>query len=196
MFVVYNYFVKLSEGVEWGVHCATLLALAPDGKPVRREFMATHYGLPDAYLGKNLQAMAKAGVLHAIPGPRGGYRLARAAAEITVLEVVEALEGSAPVFSCQEIRQHGSGALPPSECGRPCTVDAVMRQAENAWRSTLRSVTVADLADRLPAGIRARNEGLLSHALSRVGIRAGSGVVGPGVGAGVGVVVGAGRRAW
>jgi Rrf2 family protein len=153
--------VKLSEGVEWGIHCAALLSLAPPGVAVRREFMATHYGLPEAYLGKNLRAMARAGLLSAVPGPRGGYRLARPAARITVLDVVEALEGSAPVFTCQEIRQHGSGALPPSECARPCTVDAVMRQAENAWRSTLRSVTVADLADRLPSRIRERNQRLL-----------------------------------
>jgi Rrf2 family protein len=153
--------VKLSEGVEWGVHCAALLALAPPGVAVRREFMAAHYGLPDAYLGKNLQALARAGILHSVPGPHGGYRLARPASRITMLDVVTALEGSASVFTCQEIRQHGSGALPPAECVRPCTVDAVMKQAENAWRSTLRSVTVAELADRLPADVRKRNERLL-----------------------------------
>ena len=153
--------MKLSEGVEWGVHCAALLALAPPGVAVRREFMAAHYGLPDAYLGKNLQALARAGILHSVPGPHGGYRLARPASRITMLDVVTALEGSASVFTCQEIRQHGSGALPPAECVRPCTVDAVMKQAENAWRSTLRSVTVAELADRLPADVRKRNERLL-----------------------------------
>lgn len=161
MLFVYNYHVKLSEGVEWGVHCAALLALAPPGVAVRREFMAAHYGLPDAYLGKNLQALARAGILHAASGPHGGYRLARPAARITVLNVVEALEGSAPVFTCQEIRQHGSGALPPSECAKPCTVDAVMKRAENAWRASLRSVTVAELADRLPAHVRERNARLL-----------------------------------
>lgn len=143
------------------MHCAALLALAPPGVAVRREFMAAHYGLPDAYLGKNLQALARAGILHSVPGPHGGYRLARPASRITMLDVVTALEGSASVFTCQEIRQHGSGALPPAECVRPCTVDAVMKQAENAWRSTLRSVTVAELADRLPADVRKRNERLL-----------------------------------
>jgi Rrf2 family protein len=153
--------VKLSEGVEWGVHCAALLALAPPGVTVRREFMAAHYGLPDAYLGKNLQALARAGILHSVPGPHGGYRLARPASRITVLDVVAALEGSAPVFTCQEIRQQGSGALSPAECLGPCTVDAVMKRAETAWRSTLRSVTVAELADRLPPHVRERNERLL-----------------------------------
>lgn len=158
--------MKLSQGVEWGVHCAALLALAPAGRSIRRDGLAGHYGLPETYLGKHLQAMARAGILQAVTGPKGGYRLARQAEDITVLDVVEAVEGTKPPFVCQEIRQRGSGALPPERCQRPCAVSAVMTQADEAWRASLRSVTIADLVARLPRDIRERNENIAARAAS------------------------------
>ncbi|RKN46822.1 RrF2 family transcriptional regulator [Streptomyces hoynatensis] len=158
--------MKLSQGVEWGLHCAALLALAPPGMTVRREGLAGHYALPVTYLAKHLQAMARAGVLHAVTGPRGGYRLARPPGDITVLDVVEAIEGPAPPFVCQEIRQRGTGAVPPESCRRPCAIDALMTQADRAWRDSLRAVTIADLVDRYPPGLRERNAELVAKAAS------------------------------
>lgn len=155
--------MKISQGVEWGLHCATLLALAPPGQAVRRDRLAGHYGLPEAYLAKHLQAMARAGVLHAVPGPRGGYRLARDAATITVLDVVEAVEGGGSPFVCQEIRQRGTGALPPEQCRRTCAIHATMTAADTAWRASLRAVTVAELVGQLPAAVRERNVRLMAE---------------------------------
>jgi Rrf2 family protein len=156
--------MRLSEGVEWTLHCATLLALAPEGTTVRRDWLARHYGLPEAYLGKHLQSLARAGVLQAAPGPRGGYRLARDPQRISVLDVVQAVDGIARPFVCQEIRQRGAGALEPEECRTPCAINSVMGEADNAWRASLRSVTIAHLVERLPARVRRRNEALLAEA--------------------------------
>ncbi|MYV99234.1 Rrf2 family transcriptional regulator [Streptomyces sp. SID3343] len=155
--------MKLSQGVEWGLHCATLLAVAPEGVTVRRDGLAGHYGLPDAYLAKHLQAMTRASVLLAMSGPKGGYRLARPSGAITVLDIVEAIEGAAPPFVCQEIRQRGTGALEPEQCLKPCGINAVMTRADQAWRATLRAVTIADLVDQLPPGVQERNRTLMSH---------------------------------
>lgn len=155
--------MKLSQGVEWTLHCVALLTLAPDGVPIRREQLAAHYGLPEAYLAKHLQAAAKAGILRATPGPKGGYQLARPAADITLLDVVEAIEGSARPFICQEIRQQGTGALPPESCERQCLINIVMNKADNAWRTSLRATTIADIAAGLPAEIVERNKKLLAR---------------------------------
>lgn len=148
--------MKLSQGVEWGVHCAVLMAQAPDGVSLSRHVLATHYGLPEMYLAKHLQAMAKAGLLQATPGPKGGFRLARPAGRITVLEIVEAIEGTAAPFICQEIRTRGTGGLSAEECTGPCSVSAVMANAHRAWRSSLASVTVADIEAGLPQSVRER----------------------------------------
>ncbi|MGV9350646.1 RrF2 family transcriptional regulator [Streptomyces spiralis] len=154
--------MKVSQAVEWGLHCAILLAQVPGDSPLRREVLARHYDLPEAYLSKTLQAMTRAGVLQATPGPRGGYRLAGPAERLTALEVVEAVEGTAEPFTCQEIRQRGLAAATPEECKRPCTVNSLMFQAHQAWRETLRTVTIADLVSRVPHSIRARNRRLLA----------------------------------
>lgn len=166
---VYSRTVKLSQGVEWGLHCASLLALAPEDAAVRREQLAGHYGLPEAYLAKHLQAMARAGLVRATPGPKGGYRLSRAAEKITVLDVVEAVEGGAPPFLCQEIRQRGTGAIPPEQCTNTCGVNVVMDAADAAWRASLRGVSIADLVAMMRPGVRRRNEALLRGERPRTG---------------------------
>jgi Rrf2 family protein len=65
--------------------------------------LAQYYDLPAAYLAKQLQALVKAGVLAATTGPRGGFRLARPASEITLLQVVEAVDGASSPYECREI---------------------------------------------------------------------------------------------
>ena len=55
--------------------------------------LAEYHAVPGPYLAKHLQALTRAGVLESVPGPKGGYRLARPADEITMLEVVEAIDG-------------------------------------------------------------------------------------------------------
>ncbi|MFE2376822.1 RrF2 family transcriptional regulator [Streptomyces sp. NPDC059398] len=158
--------MKLSQGVEWALHCVSLLAQASVTTPVRRDVLAAHYGLPETYLAKHLQALTRAGVLSALTGPKGGYQLGRPAAGITVLDILEAVEGAAPPFLCQEIRRRGTGALAPHECPGPCGFASVMADAHEAWRASLRSATVQDVVGRLPAEVRERNARLLEEARS------------------------------
>jgi Rrf2 family protein len=137
--------MKLSDGVEWGLHCATLLAAIPDGTVLPGKALAEYHGISESYLVKHLQALTAAGILVSVPGPKGGYRLARPAAEITVLEVVDAIEGHDPAFRCTEIRQRGPAALEPAVYQLPCAINAAMLRAEMAWRKSLGGQTVGDL---------------------------------------------------
>lgn len=135
----------MSDGIEWGVHCATVLAALPEGAALNAARLAEYHGVPAPYLAKHLQALTRAGVFVAVPGPRGGYRLARPAAEVTVLEIVEALDGRQPAFRCTEIRRRGPAAVEPSQYTLPCGIHRVMLRADEAWRAELRKTTVADL---------------------------------------------------
>jgi Rrf2 family protein len=137
--------VRLSEGVEWGLHCAVLVAILPPGQALSAARLAEYHGVPPAYLAKHLQALSSAGILESVAGPRGGYRLARAARAISVLDVVEAIDGEQPAFSCTEIRRRGPTALPAREYRVPCSIHVVMDRADAAWRAELRAVTLADL---------------------------------------------------
>lgn len=142
--------MRISEGVEWGLHCAVLLGFLPLGSALSAVRLAEYEDVPAPYLAKHLQAMSRAGILEATPGPRGGYRLSRSPAEISVLEVVEAVDGPTPGFRCTEIRRRGpAGGLPAREYRVPCAIHAVMDAADAAWRDELRATSVADLVTRV-----------------------------------------------
>jgi Rrf2 family protein len=138
--------VRLSEGVEWGLHCCVVLAVLPDGAALSTGRLAEFHGVPIAYLAKHLQSMSRAGILVAGTGPRGGYRLARPPADISVLDVLEAIDGDEPPFRCLEIRRRGPTAVPAREYRTMCGIHSVMVDADAAWRAELARSSIADLA--------------------------------------------------
>jgi Rrf2 family protein len=138
--------MRLSEGVEWGLHCAVVLAVMPADAALPTNRLAEFHGVPGAYLAKHLQAMSRAGILVAGTGPRGGYRLARPPADVSVLDVVEAVDGEDPAFECLEIRRRGPTAVPAREYRTMCGIHRVMVEADAAWRAELARTSLAELA--------------------------------------------------
>jgi len=138
--------MRLSEGVEWGLHCAVLLAVMPSDAALATGRLAEYHGVPVAYLAKHLQAMSRAGILAAVPGRGGGYRLARPAVDVSALDVVEAVDGEDPAFKCLEIRRRGPAAAPAREYRTMCGIHRVMVEADDAWRTRLARTSIADLA--------------------------------------------------
>ncbi len=138
--------MKLSEGVEWALHCGVLLAALPPGSVLCGADLAEFHGISESYLVKHLQAIVRAGLFESVPGPKGGFRLARAPEHITLLDMVDAIEGPDPAFHCTEIRQRGPAGLEPAACRLPCAIHATMLSAEHAWREELRAQTLADVA--------------------------------------------------
>jgi Rrf2 family protein len=150
--------MRLPEGIEWGIHGAVLLAVVPSPGTLSAARLAEYHGVPAPYLAKHLQALVRAGLLESVPGPRGGFRLARPATEISVLDVVEALDGSEPSFTCTEIRRRGPARLPARAYRHPCSIHVVMDRADVAWRAELAAVSIADLVQTVleqadPAGL-------------------------------------------
>ena len=137
--------MKLSEGVEWGLHCVAILAVLPPGATLPTKALAEYHDLSETYLAKHLQALTSARIIESLPGPKGGYRLQRTPEEITMLEVVEAIDGREPSFRCTEIRQRGPLALAPEAYRVPCPIHMAMARADKAWRDALRAQTITDL---------------------------------------------------
>jgi Rrf2 family protein len=136
--------VKLSGGVETALHCCVVLTAAREPVPAVR--LAELHGVSATYLAKQLQALSRAQLVRSAQGKAGGYVLTRAPEDITVLDVVEALEGPQPTFVCTEIRQRGPMAAPPEACTAPCAITRTMLAADRAWREALEGVSIADLA--------------------------------------------------
>ncbi len=152
--------MKLGDGVEQGIHCVAVLSGLSEGGVLSAAALAEFHGVSTSYLLKHLQALSGAGILETVPGPKGGYRLAKKAEDISLLDIVLAIEGPAPAFRCAEIRQRGPNPLPQRYFTKPCQVSAAMLRAERAYRAELASTSVADILTELAAdddgGIAAR----------------------------------------
>ena len=141
----------ITAGVEYGLHCLLWLANSPE-VPLSSRDLAEFQGVSPSFLAKVFPKLEKAGIVSASEGIKGGYLLARQPGDITVLEVVDAIEGTKPLFDCQDIR--GRCAVyrerPPSWATKGvCAIHAVMLRAEKAMRDSLASQTLADIASVL-----------------------------------------------
>ncbi|WP_305917390.1 RrF2 family transcriptional regulator [Nonomuraea turcica] len=135
----------MSEGVEWALHTCLNLAWVEDDYPVPAAALADYFKLPPAYLNKQLQALARSGIVSSTSGPRGGFQLARMPEDITVLDVVVAIEGSEEVFRCAEILRDAPDGEMEIDYRSTCVISQVMRKAELAWRKELAGQTLADV---------------------------------------------------
>ncbi len=137
---------RLSDGVEAALHCALVLAGLQEGRVLPGKSLAELHGVSETYLLKHLRGLAAAGIVDALPGPRGGYRLSRAPERITLLEIVEAIDGRGPAFVCREIRRRGPGkSRNPCAYKADCFIKTRMIAAEKVWRDALRAQTLTDL---------------------------------------------------
>jgi Rrf2 family protein len=141
--------MKMGRGVEWAVHSCVNMAWTPAGEAVNSARLAEYYQLPGAYLNKQLQSLVRAGVLASVSGPRGGFHLARRPENITVLDVVLALEGPEPAFRCEAILGNVPQPDRRENYARTCLISQTMRQAELAWRQALARQTIAGIAESM-----------------------------------------------
>ncbi len=137
--------MKHSEGLEWAIHSCSLLAALPPGTCLPSKLLAEFFDLPEAYLAKQMQKLSQAGIVETRRGPRGGYGLARPSADITLLQMVEAIDGDAQHFRCTEIRRCGPTGVANRHYTRPCGIARSLWKAEAAWREELNKVNLADI---------------------------------------------------
>ena len=144
--------MRLSEGVEWGLHCAVLVALVPPGQALSAGRLAEYHGVPTPYLAKHLQALSRErrsssrcparGAATGSPDPPTTSACSTSSRRI---------DGTDPPFECTEIRRRGPTRLPAREYRVPCSIHAVMATAEQAWRGELRRTSIADLVGMVGA---------------------------------------------
>jgi len=149
------------SGVEYGLHCLLYLVDAtPDAAPSARD-VAEFQGVSPSYLAKLFTKLERAGLIAASEGVDGGYRLAKPAGRISVLDVADAIEGKKALFKCREVRANCilyGGAAPAHATRGTCAIHATMLGAEAKMRAVLSETTLADLAghvaELVPAATR------------------------------------------
>src|SRR5438552_7750030 len=85
--------MKLTRASSYALHAVAYMAAQKNNKPVASHHIAKARGIPERFLLKVLKPLVSARVLHSVKGPNGGYRLARPATDISMLEIVEAVDG-------------------------------------------------------------------------------------------------------
>jgi Rrf2 family cysteine metabolism transcriptional repressor len=138
--------MMFSTKAEYGVRVMVELARRTGDDPIPLAEIASHDGLPLAYLEHLVARLRKAGLVDSRRGSRGGYMLARPAAQITMAEVVEALEGSIAPIECISEASDGSIVCSrESSPGHICPTKLLWTRVRSSIVSTLRETTLADL---------------------------------------------------
>jgi Rrf2 family protein len=139
--------VRITHRVDYGVRVLVTLARAEESRPgglVSKQTLAAQEQLPGGFLEDVLRDLRNAELVHSRRGSEGGWGLNRPARDITVADIIRALEG--PLASVRGIRPHEHAELGVDE---PQVKRWVAVRA--ALRSVLEAVSVDDLArDRLP----------------------------------------------
>jgi Rrf2 family protein len=132
--------MKLSRACGYAVQGLVLLAVREPGRLVPSHELARAEGMPERFLLKVFKPLVSARILLSVRGPHGGYRLARPAKSITLLEVVEAIDGlvrgDAPA-----VERAGDGKFDRR-------LQAVCDGVAEVVRKHLRRVSVAELAGK------------------------------------------------
>jgi Rrf2 family cysteine metabolism transcriptional repressor len=140
--------MMFSTRAEYGVRVMAHLAKHDGATPISLGTIADAEGLPLAYLEHLVQRLRKAGLVESRRGAHGGYTLARAAGDITMAEVVRALEGDIAPIEC--ISADADGVLICTrEHAEPCPTKFLWTRVQGSIVRTLNEMTLDDLVQPL-----------------------------------------------
>ena len=145
--------LELTKRGDYGVRAMLALARAPTATLVSARRIAEAMDIPVRFLPQVLGDLSRAGLVQSTPGRSGGYRLARPAAEVSLLDVIEAVEGDSRRRTC---------VLRGAPCGLDgyCDVHAVFFAGQEALLAALAAATLQSLVETAgPAGTRGRSAG-------------------------------------
>ncbi len=128
-------FVELSRAAQFAIR--TVMDLAIEGQTHTAD-LAARRDIPPAQAGKIVQQLVRANIVRSTRGARGGVRLARAPEQVTLKEVIGAVEGPLAVSRCI--------VYDDCPCVQPCPVRSALSRIQREVERLLDGVTAADLA--------------------------------------------------
>ena len=130
--------MKLTRASSYALHAVVYMAAQKThDRPVASHLIAHARGIPERFLLKVLKPLVSARVLLSIKGPNGGYRLAKPANDITMLQIVEAVDG--PIHGIAPLSEEGNGALNSK-------LESICKATADQTRKHLEKVKLSDLA--------------------------------------------------
>lgn len=130
---------SLTKKTDYALIALCCLAQEPDGLPINTKVIAEKYHLPAELLAKILQQLARKGLVNSTSGPAGGYRLSRPAHQMSVSEVISAVDGRPVVVQCLKSGREGC------EQFDTCTIRNPMEMVQRRMAQVLDEMTIRDL---------------------------------------------------
>jgi Rrf2 family protein len=130
--------VKINRGTDYGILGILYLAKQPLQQVSLLQEVATRQSIPESYLAKIFQDLTKAGLIRSHRGAKGGFSLARPAAQITLRQVIEALQGPISLNRCLDMREGCANSA-------TCPVNTVLRKAQAQIIATFDEATLESL---------------------------------------------------
>jgi Rrf2 family protein len=132
--------MKLTRAASYAIHALVFMANQKHNRPIASHHIAQARGIPERFLLKVLKPLVSVRVLLSIKGPNGGYRLAKSAHDISLLEILEAVDG--PI--------RGQSSFDRDETDGPLNkrLDQICNQAADQIRKQLHKVRISDLASK------------------------------------------------
>jgi len=136
--------IRLTRLTDYGIVLLTHVASTPEGLVHNARQLAEDTHLPLPMVGKVLKTLARRGILQSHRGAKGGYSLGRVPADVSLREIIAALEGPIAITDCL--------ATSPSECEHEATCPAQghWRKINEVVSRALDGVTLADMASPVP----------------------------------------------
>ena len=129
--------LRLTKRADYGLMAIHYIAVQADHGSVSAKKIAEEFRIPPELLAKILQRLAKQGLIVSQNGPKGGYVLARRPTEISVGQVVRAIEGPLKIVSCYE-----DESCPQIE---RCNIRRPVQKLQTAIVSMLDAMSLAEL---------------------------------------------------
>jgi Rrf2 family protein len=132
--------MRLTRAGEYAIRCVLYLAMNRDRQIIGRKEVAEAMDIPAQFLGKVAQNLARAGLIAIRQGAHGGYELATPPEDLSLLRVVESIDGEIFLNDCLHR---------PESCERSalCAVHRVWQKARNELRATLGGISLAGLVE-------------------------------------------------
>ena len=132
--------MKLSTRSRYGIHAMYDLARCGPGEPQSIKAISERQGIPEAYLEQLIGPLRRGGLVRSVRGAQGGYLLARPPEEITVGQVIRALEGELNLVDCLS----GEDA-----CGKACScaTRVVWKKLRDGLNRIVDGITLQDMID-------------------------------------------------
>ncbi len=131
--------LKLSKKTDYALMAIQYMASREATRVVNTKEIAEEYHIPVELLAKVLQKLGKKGLIVSQNGPKGGYLLAKSPTDISVLSVIQAIEGHVGITECYHNENSHCLQMPR------CNIRTPLRNIQNSIYALLDSMSIEDM---------------------------------------------------